>query len=412
MVSTALEPLKELISEMMETTNLLDASSLKPIRSFKESTKLKLARTVFIQSGEGMSNTITKFTMMFGSFEKMEGNEEAIQSLVNEVLQKIGTVGASFFVVMEARICAPLFKELKGLFLSLLHQLRSLIETLTSSSSSQQTLHSTTGMVWRCCEAFSNLSKSNQKAYKKALMGDCDCVKDVIEEFEEYLEDGNEDDENLDLDLDGMDMFGDETLDFEVRFETGSVEKELVVCVIKLLRLIRGEFFPIIAQSLMRIGRSIDELGEDCDSENNNTTKEDEEKSDSKSNEDNVDDISISEENQELLDGMNEKLISIEEISKRLNSLSLSIGSELYPPISSSNHQLRSTLEEMVQLVSSSCLENNKEEKKEEFKRLFDEIFTLMDQLPISPTQHLNPSHLPSSTCSSQHKKEEEEENG
>ena len=313
-MESVVAPLKELVCGMLASLEALTEASVRPVDCFGESDALETNRRLFVQCGEEIYHTTTKFAALL-SVSYRENQREGYDSIVREYVAAVGTCGATFYLLLDVKLVVPFFRELKGLFEGLLRSIDLLCVAVAEGN--KKGIHRATGLVWNHCDLFKKLPQSNQQAYKKQFMQNASSIKHIEDEFEEYLASssgGKSEEEEDPL----REEFMDDILDFDIEYEEGP-EKELAANTVGFLAWMRKALFPSLALSLMKTAQTFLSSGKDSEEEEQDEGKEGVE----------VD-----------VEGAWETILFLGSTSEALARQAEEVGSELYPTIQGTKLQL------------------------------------------------------------------------
>ncbi len=151
---------------------------------------------LFKDSAENISNSCTKFTKLI----TLKTTNEAINSIVDEIATHSYNLYTYFSVLIIHPMGKPLYKLIIYSILGLLHHLIELLNIGLSNNFND--LNSITGIIWEICDKIKVIPISNKAAFKRNFLENIFKIKDVIREFNGYIDEtithnnNNEDNNN------------------------------------------------------------------------------------------------------------------------------------------------------------------------------------------------------------------------
>ena len=155
--------------------------------------------SLFKDSSENISNSCTKFTKLI----TLKVTIEAISSIVDEIKIHSHNLYTYFSVLIIHPLGKPLYKLFTNSILGLLHHLIGLINIGLSNNFVD--LNSIIGIIWEICGKIKVIPISNKAAFKRNFLENIYKIKDVIREFNGYVDASinniNNDDTNIENDI-------------------------------------------------------------------------------------------------------------------------------------------------------------------------------------------------------------------
>jgi len=243
-------------------------------------------------------------------------SNEVIDSIVIEIKKYIELLYVGFIELQQCLLCDPLFHLIKQETVCILVQIKDFIDYIIANNYDNN-VNILAGMISERSDSMQKVPMSNKAAYRRSILECISVTKDTVQEFETYIQESNDNDNNNDNDdnNDDDDMdFGDDDVNYS------STE---IITVSKCLTLIKSslECMKVALAVMTCVGDNVTNSKSQRDTStttNTNTTG----------------DIIVNDLDKPLLEMQcDEWIVKVHRSCKSLDSAVLSLGGELYPPV-------------------------------------------------------------------------------